>query len=84
LDLVNKKCEGCQLKQAHFGLLSDGKKRWCGGCAKGHMGAVNVDSNKCEGCRAKQPLYGLPSEGKKPRWCGGCAKGHTGVADLTC
>jgi hypothetical protein len=59
----------------------EGKKRWCGGCAKGHVGAVNVAAKMCEGCGLKQPNFGLPVEGKK-RWCAGCAKGHTGAEDL--
>jgi hypothetical protein len=30
---VQKMCEGCGLKQASYGLASEGKKRWCAGCA---------------------------------------------------
>jgi hypothetical protein len=78
VNIGSKKCEGCGLKQPSFGLPAEGKKRWCGGCAKGHKGAVNVGSKKCEGCGLKQPSFGLPSEGKM-RWCGGCAKGHKGA-----
>ena len=39
-----KKCEDCQLKQPSFGLPAEGKKRWCSGCAKGHAGAVDVET----------------------------------------
>ena len=70
--LRNKKCEGCDLKLARFGL-PEGKKRWCSGCAKAHVGAVDVVSKKCEGCGLKHPNYGLPSEGTRKRWCLGCA-----------
>jgi hypothetical protein len=42
VNIMNKKCEGCGLKAPNFGLPSEGKKRWCFGCAKGHAGAVNV------------------------------------------
>ena len=80
-DLASKKCEGCQLKHPSFGLPAEGKKRWCGGCAKGHAAAVNVGKN-CEDCQLKQPSFGLPGEGKK-RWCGGCAKGHAGAVDVS-
>jgi LSD1 subclass zinc finger protein len=75
---AKKMCEGCQLKAPSFGLPAEGKKRWCGGCAKGHAGAEHVSRKKCEGCGLKQPSFGLPAEGEK-RWCGGCAKGHTGA-----
>jgi hypothetical protein len=80
VDLSNKKCEGCQLKGAKFGLPAEKKKRWCSGCAKAHAGAE--DSNKkCEGCQLKRPNFGLPAEGKA-RWCSGCAKAHVGATDV--
>ena len=80
VNVVNKKCEDCQLKLPSFGLPRVGKntKRWCGGCAKGHAGAVDITHKKCEGCRLKQPHFGLPAEGRA-RWCSGCAKGHKGA-----
>jgi hypothetical protein len=40
VDVSNKKCEDCELKAPRFGLPSEGKKRWCAGCAKAHVGAV--------------------------------------------
>ena len=46
MDVITKKCEGCQLKVPSFGLPSEGKKRWCGACAKGHMGAVNSTKHR--------------------------------------
>jgi predicted Fe-S protein YdhL (DUF1289 family) len=61
-----------------FGLLAEGKRRWCSGCAKGHAGVVNIASKKCESCQLKVPSFGLPAEGKK-RWCSGCAKAHAGA-----
>jgi hypothetical protein len=93
VNVVNKKCEGCQLKVPNFGVSAEGKARWCGGCAKGHAGAVDVVSKQCEGCGLKQPNFGLPAEGKKQpnfglpaegkrRWCSGCAKGHAGAVDV--
>jgi hypothetical protein len=77
VDVGNKKCEGCGLKRPNFGLPLDGKRRWCGGCAKGHAGAVVVGNKKCEDCELKKSSFGLPSD-RKRRWCGGCAKGHVG------
>jgi hypothetical protein len=67
----------CQLVQASFGLPAEGKKRWCGGCAKAHAGSTNLNSKKkkCEVCQLVHPSFGLPAERKK-RWCGGCAMAH--------
>ena len=73
VDVVCKKCEGCQLKRPIFGFLAEGKKRWCSGCAKAHTGAVDIKRKKCESCGLKRPTFGLPSEGKKRRWCIDCA-----------
>jgi hypothetical protein len=78
MDVVNKKCEDCQLKQPSFGLPADRKKRWCGVCAKGHAGVVNVVMRMCEDCGLKCPSVGLVVE-RKVRWCSGCAKGHAGT-----
>jgi hypothetical protein len=75
------KCEDCGLKGKSYGLPAEGKKRWCAGCAKAHVGAVDADSKMCEGCGLKRPSFGLPAEGKK-RWCAGCAKAHVGAVDV--
>jgi hypothetical protein len=80
VDVKQKKCEDCKVKQPKFGLPAEGKSRWCSGCAKRHEGAVNIANKKCEGCGLKQPSFGLSSDGGKTRWCSGCAKGHQGVA----
>ena len=53
---------------------SEGKKRWCSGCAKGHAGAVGVKAKQCEGCQLKQPTFGLPAEGKKRRCFGSAGR----------
>jgi hypothetical protein len=69
-------CEGCGLKQATYGLASEGTRRWCVGCGKAE-GAVRIQKRQmCEGSGLKVPNYGLASEGKR-RWCAGCgaAKG---------
>jgi hypothetical protein len=82
VDVVNKKCESCQLKLPSFGLPAEGKARWCAGCAKAHAGAISFASNKkCEGCGEKGAYFGQPSEGV--RWCAGCAKGHAGAEDVS-
>jgi hypothetical protein len=79
---AGRKCEGCQLKaRPSFGLPSEGKARWCAGCAKGHPGAADVVSKKCEDCGRKAPSLGLPAEGIK-RWCAGCAKAHAGAVNV--
>jgi hypothetical protein len=71
---VQALCEGCQLKLPTFGLPAEWKARWCGGCAKGHEGAVNIkEKNKyCEGCGKNAARLRLPADGKKRRWCGDC------------
>ena len=46
-------CEDCGTKQPKFGHLADGKKRWCGACAKSsaHEGVVSLQQRKkCEDC----------------------------------
>ena len=34
--------------------------RWCGGCAKAHVGAINKRAKKCEECGKKTPSFGNP------------------------
>ena len=34
--------QDCTSKAPHFGLPSEGRKRWCSSCARQHYGAVNV------------------------------------------
>ena len=41
-----KRCEDCALKVPNFGLPAEGRKRWCGGCAKAHAGVRIQGSNK--------------------------------------
>ena len=42
VNIMDKKCEGCGLKVPSFGLPSEGKRRWCAGCAKAHAGAEHL------------------------------------------
>jgi hypothetical protein len=39
----------CLGPQSSFGLPTEGKARWCAGCAKAHGEAVDV-VGECEGC----------------------------------
>ena len=72
-------CERCGLKRPHYGLASEGNRRWCAGCGDAE-GAVSFEKEKiCEGCGLKQPAYGLASEGKR-RWCAGCGKAEGAVS----
>ena len=73
-----KQCEECGQKQAIWGLMSEGVKRWCGPCGKPH-GAYDMVNKKCEDCKILSATFCLPSEGKQ-RWCGGCAKAHGAVS----
>ena len=74
------KCEDCLQQKAQFGLPPRRKKRWCGGCAKVHAGAVDCRTKMCEDCHAKPAGLVLPSDEKKTRrWCGACAVAHPGA-----
>ena len=64
-----------------FGLPAEGRRRWCGGCAKTHAGARDITSRLCEDCALRRPSLKLPSD-KRARWCGGCAKAHAGAQNL--
>ena len=79
-------CEGCGLKQPTFGVPAEGgRKRWCGGCAKGHAGAVNGGvGQKVRGLWAEVPDFRRASGGREEavvRWLregasrgGGCCQ----------
>ena len=62
-------CEGCGLKHPTFGVPAEGgRKRWCGGCAKGHAGAVGQRwVKRCEGFGLERPTVGVPAEGGRKR-----------------
>jgi hypothetical protein len=70
-------CEGCNKKQANFGTVGQGTKRWCGSCGQQH-GAVNLTGKMCEGCNKKLASFGTAAEGTK-RWCASCGKKHGAV-----
>ena len=46
-------CEQCVQVTANYGTVT-GKRRWCGGCAKGQAGAVS----KTKPMKKKAPRYG--------------------------
>eukprot|EP01052_Picozoa_sp_SAG31_P036581 SAG31_NODE_4591_length_3107_cov_18.766955_1_plen_191_part_00 len=56
------------------------KRRWCGACAKNHVGSVNIAAAKCEGCHLKHPSFALGVRGRR-RWCSACAKDHPGAVN---
>jgi hypothetical protein len=75
-------CEECGLKQPNFGLLAEGRRRWCSGCAKPHAAAVDLTNRRCEDCQTKVATCGLLVDGKKDkRWCSGCVKAHPEGSD---
>ena len=41
-----RKCEDCKNKQPIFGLQSERKARWCGGCSKAHSGSLHLNRPK--------------------------------------
>jgi hypothetical protein len=44
------KCEDCRVTVPSFGLVDEGKRRWCSSCSKTHPGAVDI---KNKGKRSK-------------------------------
>jgi hypothetical protein len=73
VDIGRKKCDGCGDKVLSFGLPTEGKTRWCGGCVK-----------KCGGCQLKLPSFWTAGGGEKvkARWCGGCVKARAGAVTV--
>ena len=77
--LLHKMCEDCGKVHATYGMQDEKTKRWCGGCGKGHEGAMSLLLHKmCEDCSKVQPSFRLPGE-KTKRWCASCGKGHGAV-----
>eukprot|EP01050_Picozoa_sp_SAG11_P027361 SAG11_NODE_6898_length_1229_cov_1.825664_1_plen_154_part_00 len=74
-------CEDCKLKHAHFGNPTNGRRRWCGGCAKQHRGAIDISFKKCEGCGVKAACFG-ELHNRRRQWCSSCAKHHPSATDL--
>ena len=55
VDVSNKKCEGCGLKQPNFVLPSDvKKKRWCRGCAP-KAAHASLRRTRADGSLEKEP-----------------------------
>jgi hypothetical protein len=54
--IVRNTCEECSVKKATYGLASDGKKRWCAGCAKAKPNATDL-------VRARPRARARPVEG---------------------
>lgn len=70
-----KMCEDCKEILPSYGFRSDGKVRWCAGCAKaGHIGAEYLNKRQmCADCGKKRATYGLPDR-SGVLWCPPCAK----------
>ena len=73
-DVVSKKCEGCGLKMASFGLLSEGKRRrWCLGCApkvasaSGRRGKAGEDLLRVNKPKAADPPLTMSGLGTSVR-----------------
>jgi hypothetical protein len=81
MPLNNKKCESCRTTAASYGLLTDGKRRWCAPCGRKQEGAEDVINKRCESCHTKRASYGLLTDGKC-RWCGPCGRKQEGAEDV--
>jgi hypothetical protein len=60
-------CEDCGLKQPNFGLLAEGKRCWCAGCAKQQPLAVDLTNKRCEDCQRKVATWGVVAEDGRNR-----------------
>ena len=60
VNVSNKMCEGCQLKRPTYGLPAERKKRWCGVCAKGRVGVVNVTNKRLKKKKKKNGVSAPP------------------------
>ena len=49
-----RKCEDCNIKKPFFGLQSERKARWCGGCSKAHPGSLPLERTTVDG-KKKMP-----------------------------
>ena len=63
-NIATKCCEDCALKVAKFGLPAEGRRRWCGGCATGHAGALDSYGHgprkRCEDCLKDEVPIPIP------------------------
>ena len=86
---MNKKCEDCGKASRSFGLVSEGRFRWCASCGKTH-GGVDL-CKRCEDCGVKAAQYSMPdpqdpfptriAKEIPKRWCTQCAKNHDGALE---
>ena len=65
----NNKCIKCNIKQPYFGLSTDKKATFCGGCKNDNM--IDIKHPKCIKCKIKHSSFGLPTD-KKATFCSGC------------
>ena len=69
IDVKNKKCIKCNLKQPAFNLPTESKGLYCFDCKLDGM--IDVKSKKCIKCNSKLPNFNLPTE-TKALYCFDC------------
>lgn len=75
---MTAKCADCKLKQPHYGILENGKKKrlWCVECAKKYHATEYVAFLvMCEQCTQSQASYGMKNANNSitAKWCAPCA-----------
>ena len=71
-------------KVLSFGLPTEGKARWGGGCVKGARGGGDGRQEEVRGLLTEAAKFWTAGGGEKvkARWCGGCAKVHVGAVQV--
>ncbi len=69
INIKNKKCITCLIKQSTFNYKDEKKALYCGDCKLTDM--INIISKKCINCKNKQPIYNYKYE-NKGLYCGDC------------
>jgi uncharacterized protein YajQ (UPF0234 family) len=69
IDVVNRKCTECNIKQPRFNYKNEKKGLYCDDCKLDEM--INVVSKKCIECDIKRPNFNYEGE-KKGLYCDDC------------
>jgi hypothetical protein len=82
VNVTEKKCILCNIKQPTFNFEGEKKATHCSGCKLENM--VNVTEKKCILCNIKQPTFNFEGE-KKATHCSGCKlENMVNVKDKKC
>jgi hypothetical protein len=71
INVKDKKCLKCNLKQPNFNFANEKKAVYCNDCKMPDM--IDIKNKRCIACNLKHPLYNYPDE-SKGLYCGDCKK----------